>query len=425
MSSAPGSAISSPTWAAPTWKGRSGGKCTKRRSPSSRRRSGRSEPCPATRGSTGKHSCRSGRSPVRRGSRGEGRRSARGRDGGSRPGDHHRGDEGPPVRARGDVRARRDHGRGDEGCVVPDRPLAGKRRRGDDRRDPRGPRPRRPPGEKARRRGGPLRPAPAGFGPRDAPPRDRGDGPEPGDRPREGADGGGLPGGGSRWKEMKLSIGIPREIKEGENRVATTPRCVRALREAGARVLVQKGAGLESGFPDSEFARGGATIVPDEADAWSADLVVKVKEPLPREFRFLSDRTALFTYLHLAAFPKLTDELVARKVTAIAYETVTRDGRLPLLRPMSEVAGILSVQVGARGLEKASGGRGVLLSPVTGGKPATVCVIGAGIAGRNAARTAAGIGARVTVLDISREKLARVREETGGRGRTGFSTPVS
>ena len=224
---------------------------------------------------------------------------------------------------------------------------------------------------------------------------------------------------------MKLSIGIPREIKEGENRVATTPRCVRALREAGARVFVQKGAGLESGFPDSEFARGGARIVPDEADAWSADLVVKVKEPLPREFRFLSDRTALLTYLHLAAFPKLADELVARKVTAIAYETVTRDGRLPLLRPMSEVAGILSVQMGARGLEKASGGRGILLSPVTGGKPASVCVIGAGTAGRSAARTAASIGASVTVIDISREELARVRKETGGRVRTVLSTPKS
>ncbi|KRT74731.1 MAG: ald, alanine dehydrogenase, alanine dehydrogenase [Deltaproteobacteria bacterium CSP1-8] len=224
---------------------------------------------------------------------------------------------------------------------------------------------------------------------------------------------------------MKLSIGIPREIKEGENRVATTPRCVRALREAGARVFVQKGAGLESGFPDSEFARGGATIVPDEADAWSADLVVKVKEPLPREFRFLSDRTALLTYLHLAAFPKLADELVARKVTAIAYETVTRAGRLPLLRPMSEVAGILSVQMGARGLEKASGGRGILLSPVTGGKPASVCVIGAGTAGRSAARMAASIGASVTVIDISREELARVRKETGGRVRTVLSTPKS
>jgi len=224
---------------------------------------------------------------------------------------------------------------------------------------------------------------------------------------------------------MKLRIGIPREIKEGENRIATTPRCVKALRDAGARVFVQKGAGLGSGFPDKVFAGAGATIVPKASDAWHVDLVVKVKEPLPREFRFLSERTALFTYLHLAALPELTEVLLARKVTAIGYETVRKGGRLTLLRPMSEVAGILAIQVGARGLEKGSGGRGVLLPAVKGGKPASVCVIGAGIAGRNAARTAAGIGARVTVLDISREKLARVREETGGRVRTVFSTPGS
>ncbi|MGA7105015.1 MAG: alanine dehydrogenase [Candidatus Deferrimicrobiaceae bacterium] len=224
---------------------------------------------------------------------------------------------------------------------------------------------------------------------------------------------------------MKLRIGIPREIKEGENRVAATPGCVAALRKAGAWVFVQRGAGLESGFPDSEFARAGASLVKDPAHVWNADLVVKVKEPLPREFRFLSERTALFTFLHLAAFPKLTDTLLARKVTAIAYETVTKGGRLPLLGPMSEVAGILSVQVGARGLEKEAGGRGILLSAVEGGKPASVCVIGAGIAGRSAARTAAGIGANVTVLDISREKLARIRKETGGRVRTVLSTPGS
>ncbi|MGZ8460505.1 MAG: alanine dehydrogenase, partial [Candidatus Deferrimicrobiaceae bacterium] len=155
---------------------------------------------------------------------------------------------------------------------------------------------------------------------------------------------------------MKLRIGIPREIKEGENRIATTPRCVRALRDAGARVFVQKGAGLGSGFPDTAFAGAGATIVSGAADAWRVDLVVKVKEPLPREFRFLSERTALFTYLHLAAFPELTEVLLARKVTAIGYETVRKGGRLILLRPMSEVAGILAIQVGARGLEKASGG---------------------------------------------------------------------
>ena len=224
---------------------------------------------------------------------------------------------------------------------------------------------------------------------------------------------------------MKLRIGILREIKKGETRVAATPRCVTALREAGARVFVQCGAGLESGFPDAEFARAGASMVKDPAHAWNADLVVKVKEPLPGEFRFLSDRTALFTYLHLAAFPKLTDTLLARKVTAIGYETVTKNGRLPLLSPMSEVAGILSVQVGARGLEKEAGGRGILLPAVEGGKPAAVCVIGAGVAGRSAARTAAGIGANVTVLDISREKLARIRKETGGRARAVLSTPGS
>jgi len=224
---------------------------------------------------------------------------------------------------------------------------------------------------------------------------------------------------------MKLRIGIPREIKNGENRIAATPHCVAALREAGARVLVQSGAGLGSGFPDSAFARAGASIVKEAADAWSTDLVVKVKEPLPVEFRFLSDKTALFTYLHLAAFPRLAKTLLSRKVTAIAYETVTKDGRLPLLRPMSEVAGILSVQVGARGLENASGGRGILLSGIRDGKPASVCVIGAGTAGGSAARIAAGIGARVTVLDISREKLALLREETGGRVRTVLSTPRS
>ncbi len=222
---------------------------------------------------------------------------------------------------------------------------------------------------------------------------------------------------------MKVRIGVPTEIKEGENRIAATPHCVKALRAAGARVLVQKGAGRKSGFPDKAFAEAGATLVSKAADAWDVDLVVKVKEPLSREFRFLSDRTALFTYLHLAAFPELTRTLLARKVTAIGYETVRKGGRLPLLRPMSEVAGILSVQVGARGLEMASGGRGVLLPAVEGGRPGTVCVIGAGVSGRRAALTAMGIGARVTVLDISRDALARVREESGGGIRTAWSAP--
>ncbi len=222
---------------------------------------------------------------------------------------------------------------------------------------------------------------------------------------------------------MTFRIGIPREIKEGESRVAAIPQCVSTLRKAGAKVFVQRGAGTGSGFEDREYTRAGATVVSSAEDAWDADLVIKVKEPLSREFRFLTGRKALFTYLHLAAFPDLADVLLSKKVTAIAYETVTKGGELPLLRPMSEVAGILSVQVGARGLEKAAGGRGILLPAVKGGKPAKVCVIGAGTAGRAASRTAAGIGARVTVLDISREKLARVRQETDGRVRTVLSTP--
>lgn len=224
---------------------------------------------------------------------------------------------------------------------------------------------------------------------------------------------------------MKFRIGVPREIKEGEERVAATPETVRALVDTGAAVIVERGAGGGSGFPDAEYSRAGASLVRDAEDAWTADLVVKVKEPLEREYRYFTGRTALFTFLHLAAFPELTEALLDSEVTAVAYETVAKGGRLPLLRPMSEVAGALAVQAGARGLERPSGGRGILLQAVAGGGPASVCVIGAGSAGRTAARTAAGIGARVTVLDLSRESLRRVREETGGRVRTVLSTPAA
>ncbi len=220
-----------------------------------------------------------------------------------------------------------------------------------------------------------------------------------------------------------MRIGIPKETKEGENRVAATPGAVSSLVRAGARVRVQAGAGRESGFSDREYSEVGAEMVPDPAAAWDVDLVVKVKEPLPGEFRYLTERTALFTYLHLAALPELTGELLARKVTAIAYETVEEGGRLPLLRPMSEVAGILAVQAGARGLERASGGRGVLLSPVPGAEPASVCVIGAGISGKNAARTAAALGAGVALLDLSEEKLAAARKEIGPGISTMLSSP--
>lgn len=220
-----------------------------------------------------------------------------------------------------------------------------------------------------------------------------------------------------------MRIGVPREVKPGENRVALMPRGAEGLKEAGAEVLVQAGAGEESGFPDAEYAAAGARMVPSAAEAWETDLVVKVKEPIPGEFQFLCERTALFTFLHLAASPALADALLERRVTGIAYETVSAGGRLPLLQPMSEVAGILAVQVGARALEKACGGRGVLLSGAGGSAPSRVAVIGAGTAGRNAARTAAGVGADVAILDLSPGKLAQAAGGIRGRIRTVLSTP--
>lgn len=221
---------------------------------------------------------------------------------------------------------------------------------------------------------------------------------------------------------MSLRVGIPKEIKAGENRVAMTPQGVEALRRAGASVDVQAGAGEQSGFPDGEYAEAGGRIVPSAAMAWDAGLVVKVKEPVPGEFPFLSEKTALFTYLHLAAVPALTDALLERRVTGIAYETVSLEGRLPLLKPMSEVAGILSVQAGARALEKSCGGRGVLLSGAGGVPPSRVVVIGAGTAGRSAARIAAGVGADVAILDISPDSLSRAAREIP-RARTVLSNP--
>lgn len=219
-----------------------------------------------------------------------------------------------------------------------------------------------------------------------------------------------------------MRIGVPRETKPGESRVAVTPSGVKALCGCGARIVVETGAGAAGGFDDREYLEAGAAIVPTAAEAWSADLVVKVKEPLPGEFLLLSERSVLFTFLHLAAFPALTEELLARRVTAIAYETVDSGGALPILLPMSEVAGILSIQVGARGLEKACGGRGILLPGTAGAPPGDVTVLGAGTAGRNAARVAAGIGANVTILDVNPEKLESARAACGGKVQTIRST---
>jgi alanine dehydrogenase len=220
-----------------------------------------------------------------------------------------------------------------------------------------------------------------------------------------------------------LRIGIPRETKPGESRVALTPSGASALRAAGAEVVVESDAGAASGFADGEYLQAGAQVVRDARSAWSADLVAKVKEPLPSEYGRLAESSALFTFLHLAAFPELTRELLSRGVTAVAYDTVRAGAALPILRPMSEVAGALSIQVGARGLEKGCGGRGVLLSGIAFAPPGEVCVLGAGVAGRAAARIAAGIGANVTVIDVEPEKLALARRECGGAVRTILSAP--
>ena len=204
-----------------------------------------------------------------------------------------------------------------------------------------------------------------------------------------------------------MIIGCPLEIKSNESRVALTPAGVLELAHAGHRVLVETGAGVLSGYTDQQYVDAGAEIVSGAGDAWVADLVLKVKEPQESEFQYLREGLLLFTYLHLAAEPEVTEVLRERKVTAIAYESVTGERGLPLLAPMSEVAGRLATQVGAYHLMSPLGGNGILVGGVPGTEPARVAVIGGGIAGESAARMAAGLGADVRLLDIN---LARLRE---------------
>jgi alanine dehydrogenase len=216
-----------------------------------------------------------------------------------------------------------------------------------------------------------------------------------------------------------MIIGLPKEIKESENRVGLTPGAVKALVGRGHQVLVERGAGAGSALTDAEYANAGAELVPTAADAWVAQLVVKVKEPIAAEYGFLRPDLMLFTYLHLAADRPLTDALLASGVTAIAYETVqTADGKLPLLMPMSEVAGRMAPQVGAACLEKHNGGRGVLLGGVPGVAPANVAILGAGVVGTNAAKVAMGMGAQVTVLDINHDRLTYLDDVFHGRLQT-------
>jgi alanine dehydrogenase len=212
-------------------------------------------------------------------------------------------------------------------------------------------------------------------------------------------------------------IGVPREIKKHEYRVGLTPDACRLFVAHGHRVLVERGAGLGSGYGDGDYTAAGASLAASAAEVFAAaDMVVKVKEPQTPELAFLRPGQILFTYLHLAADPGLARALRDTGVTAIAYETIERaDGSLPCLTPMSRIAGRLSVQEGARFLEKAQGGRGVLLAGVPGVAPGRVTILGAGVSGQNACQIAVGMGARVTVLDIDDRKLCALDERWGNR----------
>ena len=203
-----------------------------------------------------------------------------------------------------------------------------------------------------------------------------------------------------------MRIGIPKEIKNHEYRVGMIPAGVHALVQGGHEVLVEQGAGVGSGIPDSLYAEAGATLVPDAATVWAQDMVIKVKEPLETEYELLHPGLLLFTYLHLAPLPRLTDVLLERQVTGVAYETIVdAKGNLPLLTPMSEVAGRMAVQVGASFLQKIHGGRGTLLPGVPGVPPGDVVVIGGGIVGLNSIKMALGLGASVTLLETNLDRL--------------------
>ncbi len=221
-----------------------------------------------------------------------------------------------------------------------------------------------------------------------------------------------------------MLVGLPKEIKDNEYRVGLTPGAVKMLIASGHQVLVEAGAGEGSFIPDQEFRSVGAQIVTHAQDAWAAELVVKVKEPLSTEYPYLRKDMLLFTYLHLASNEPLTKALLAGGVTAIAYETVqTHSGHLPLLMPMSEVAGRMSTQVGAAILQRPQGGRGVLMGGVPGVAPADVTILGGGTVGANAARIAIGMGAQVTLLDVNHHRLAYFDDLYNGRIQTRKSNP--
>lgn len=212
-------------------------------------------------------------------------------------------------------------------------------------------------------------------------------------------------------------IGVPKEIKDHEYRVSVTPEGVRDLIQAGQEVVVESSAGVGSGYPDEEYRQAGAQIAASKEQLFrQASIIVKVKEPQLSECPLFRPSQVLFTYLHLASLPELTKALLEAKVTAIAYETIeAKDGTLPMLKPMSEIAGRMSVQVGARYLEKTQGGRGLLLAGVPGVEPAKVVVLGAGVVGSAATRIAVGMGAQVTVINLDIERLRHLDDVYQGR----------
>ncbi|MBO1514227.1 alanine dehydrogenase [Metabacillus bambusae] len=223
-----------------------------------------------------------------------------------------------------------------------------------------------------------------------------------------------------------MKIGIPAEIKNNENRVAMTPAGAFHLVNSGHEVYIEKNAGLGSGFTDEQYTEAGAQIVETAQQAWAMDMVMKVKEPLKEEFRYFREGLILFTYLHLAPEPELTVALIDHKVIAIAYETVQLpNGSLPLLTPMSEVAGRMASQIGAQFLEKPKGGKGILLAGVPGTRRGKVSIIGGGVAGTNAAKIAIGLGAEVTILDVNPDRLRQLDDIFGSDISTLMSNPLN
>ncbi|HMS82861.1 MAG TPA: alanine dehydrogenase [Nitrospira sp.] len=224
-----------------------------------------------------------------------------------------------------------------------------------------------------------------------------------------------------------MVIGIPKEVKDHEYRVSVTPQSATMLCQKGHQVWVESSAGVGSGFTDDEYRKAGATIADSKAEVFEkAELILKVKEPMLSECALFRPGHALFTYLHLAAIPDVTKELVNRKITAIAYETTeAKDGSLPMLKPMSEIAGRMSIQIGAQYLQKTHGGCGVLLGGVPGVEPGRVVVLGAGVVGASAVRMAVGLGAQVTVINLDIERLRALDDQYHGRIVTRAANPTA